>query len=207
MTTDLSGQPRFRVAFGRGWQEASVYLRHVLVLLWPGGDPGGFTVHPSGPGDVAGWSEDSLRLLVEEGRRQLDRQRSDFDSTQGRAQFLFTAAVALLAVFSSQVGLLRNVSGFLVASWAAGLLAILLGLLGAAALMSTRGMFGMVDACLLSRETDPPVLQAVAQGYANAVPVGENTVATRVTVLRDAVFLTTVGGASQGALWVFLSLA
>ncbi len=83
-------------------EEAAVYARHVVALLLPGCDLGEFIAHPTEPGDVSGWDAEELRLLLEEGRRQLDRQRAELERIQTRAQFLFTTAAALLTVFVSQ---------------------------------------------------------------------------------------------------------
>jgi hypothetical protein len=80
--------------------------------------------------------------------------------------------------------------------WNLGLILIVLGLLGAAALMSVRSTFGMVDAALLSQEA-PPVLRLVARAHAEFVAEGENTVEIRLTVFRDAVMLVVVGAALQ----------
>lgn len=201
----ISKSQRFRDSLKHGRLEAKVYLQHVLVLFWPGGNPGQFAVHPGVPGHLGEWSDDDLRLLVEEGRRQLDRQHSDLERIQNRAQFLFTITAGLLALFGSQASRLQEAHGVLLGLWVVGLLVILLALLGGAALMSAKGEFGGVDACLLSSQASG-VLKSVGRGYANSVGAGENTIATRITVLRDAVFLTTLGGAFQGGLWIIATL-
>jgi hypothetical protein len=53
-----------------------------------------FDVHRAEPGDMSKWEDDDLNLLIDEGRRQLDRQGSDLEQIRGRAQFLFTTTLA-----------------------------------------------------------------------------------------------------------------
>lgn len=181
-------------------KEVSVYFRHVGALLLPGVDAGEFTVHRTEPADVSEWEPDELRLLVEEGRKQLDRQRTEQERVQTRAQYLFTTAAALLAVFVSQTDHLNSLA---LIGWAVGLVVLTLGLLGAAALMSVRAQFGGIDASLLSHQQPGSVLVRLAGAYASAVRTGENTIATRITVFRDAVFLVLAGAALHAGIWLY----
>ncbi len=80
-------------AVGRWWAETAVYLAHVAALARPGARVRGFAVHPFQAGALHGWQASDLCLLVEEGRRQVDRQRADLDRIQARSQLLFTVAV------------------------------------------------------------------------------------------------------------------
>lgn len=182
-------------------REWVVYLRHVLALFWPGANPGQFVAHRGTPGDVTPWDSEAVTVLIDEGRRQVDRQRAELDRVQGRAQFTFTVAATVLVAFAAQAPDIHDARGFIQFGWAVGLGLLLLGILGAAALMSTRATVGGIDASRLSNEDPAIALTAVAQGYANIVAEGENTVATRITVYRDAVFLTVTGALIHGVFW------
>jgi hypothetical protein len=188
-------------ALARAMQEVVVYLAHVVALFRPGMRVRQFQVHPGGVGSLEGWGDDDFRLLVEEGRRQLDRQRTDLDRIQARSQLLFTTAGVLLALLVSESSVVQHHGFAVFMLWYLGLVLIVLGLLGAAALMAARGTFGMVDAALLSQEA-PPVLGSVARAHAELVAEGENTVGTRLTVFRDAVMLVVVGAALQAGVWL-----
>lgn len=183
-------------------REWLVYLRHVLALFWPGANPGQFVAHRGTPGDVTPWDREAVAVLIEEGRRQVDRQRAELDRVQGRAQFTFTVAVTVLVALATLAPDVRDATGIVQFGWAVGLGFLLLGMLGAAALMSVRATVGGIDASNLSNEGPATAVTAVAQGYANIVAVGENTVATRITVYRDAVFLTVTGALIHGVYWV-----
>jgi hypothetical protein len=91
-------------AVARAMQEVVVYLAHVAALFRPGVRIQPFRIHPGRVGSLQGWDDDDFRLLVEEGRRQLDRQRTDLDRIQTRAQLLFTTAGVLLASSTSATG-------------------------------------------------------------------------------------------------------
>src|SRR4051794_38992141 len=78
-----------------------VYTRHVVALLWPGARA---PVHESDrnvPGDVARWWGDDLDTLVEEGRRQVDRQHGDLERVRARAQVVVALGLALEATAGS----------------------------------------------------------------------------------------------------------
>jgi hypothetical protein len=188
-------------AFGRWWAETAVYLAHVAALARPGARVRGFAVHPFQAGALQGWQASDLCLLVEEGRRQVDRQRADLDRVQARSQLLFTVAGVLLGLLVSESDTTARHGTAVATIWYVGLVLVTLGLLGAAALMSVRSTFGGVDAALLSRQP-APVLRSMARAYAQAVAEGENTVATRLTVFRDAVLLVVVGAALQAGVWL-----
>jgi hypothetical protein len=63
--------------------------------------------NPNQVGVMDGWSDDSLRLLVDEGRRQVDAQASRFQEVQARAQVLLTVALVALGFVT---GLLPHIS-------------------------------------------------------------------------------------------------
>lgn len=189
--------------------EIKVYLQHVAALFRPSIAVVAFEVHKSEPGDVSGWSDDDMELLIAEGRRQIDRQVADLERVRSRSQFLFTTVLGLLVIVFGTVHAIAGPDShrvFLaVFLWCGSVVSILLGLLGTAALIATRKDLKIVDAAILSRVT-PPVLAQLAIGYADAVRTGENSVATALTVQRDAVLLVIVGASAYMAAWLLAIL-
>jgi hypothetical protein len=168
-----------------------------------------FEVHADQPGDVSGWSQDDHQLLIAEGRRQLDRQIADLERIRSRCQFLFTTALALLVVVFGTVRTIAGPSSHRVLPalllWCVSILFIVLGLLGAAALITVRKDVQIIDAARLSR-TAPPVLKALALAYADAIRTGENSVATALTVQRDAVLFVVVGATAYATAWLLATI-
>src|SRR5689334_17658944 len=81
-------------------------------------------INSNEPGAMAGWNTDELTLLIEEGRRQLDRQTERMRHTTDRAQVLLAIGLAVVAfgtstlsVVSEDVGRPRLVTGGL---WSLG---------------------------------------------------------------------------------------
>ncbi len=185
----------------RQWNhESAVFLIHIVALLRPGTQVPVFKQHPVEPRETDGWNADHT-LLIEEGRRQLDHQLGDLERIRGRSQFLFTTALALLTgvVASAKVLLLANVFGLLL--WFGAVVLGALGMLGAASLTATSGEFRGIDAASLTYSRSP-IKSKVAAAYARSVKTGANTVATRLTLYRDAVFCLVVGAALFGTAWI-----
>ena len=170
----------------------SIYLVHVLSLLAPGKKVPSFSADPLKPEDVSAWEPEELKLLIEEGRRQADRQQADFHNLRGRAQWLFTVGVAALGALG--VGLARATPDTPVAiAWVLGLLGLVYGVGGAAAILVARADFKSIHAALVSA-LSKPVDRSLAQVYARMMADGENTIATRLTVFRQAVVWCLSGG-------------
>ncbi|MFI6713286.1 hypothetical protein ACIBF7_43130 [Nonomuraea sp. NPDC050478] len=185
--------------------EGGVYLQYVLGL-WPGRRVPVYDVHRLEPGDMTGWQESDLTTVIDEGRRQLDRQHSDLEHIRGRAQFLFTTALGLLVViFASVPSIVASLSLWAFLIWFVGALGTALGLLGAAAVTVARKDIGWIDTTRLSRQQSP-IHRELAAAYARAVRTGENTMATHITVLRDAVFLVVVGAVAHAVAWLSVVL-
>lgn len=148
------------------------------------------------PGDVSGWRPESLVILVEEGRRQLDSQRDRLRHTTERAQVLLGISLALLgfgvSVFEP---VLRDADGIgrvaVIAAWAVGFAVSLLAVAGAAASIVSRADLTTIDATRMST-WEEPVISQLAADYATAVILGENTVAARALMLRMATRVTVV---------------
>jgi hypothetical protein len=181
--------------------ESVVYLQHVLVLLRPNRPVPTFDAYTQTPGDVTHWAPDDLKLLIEEGRRQTDRQRQDLERLQSRAQFLFTTSLALLVVVAALLTSVLDEQNWLLTSvWVVGTLIVGLAMFGAAALFVTRLEMSTIDAANLSQQ-DPPITNALAEAYARMMAAGENTLATRLTVYRQAVLMVLLGSAIHVAVW------
>lgn len=167
--------------------ELVVYARHVLALFWPNKSAPTLVADRNEPGDVGGWKEDELRLLVDEGRRQVDRQHEDLERIRGRSQVLLALGLALEGSIASLQSQLTNAASFWL--WALWVLALLAGgwsVLGAGATSVVRADMVIIHSAVLSRR-DPPVLPELAEDYAGMTKQGEDQLATRLTNLRQAV--------------------
>jgi hypothetical protein len=190
-------------------EEAPVYASHVWALLWPGRTVQHHSVLPTElatVGDLAGWSDEEVDLLINESRRALDEQHRRFDRIRATAQVLLPTATALFVVLGSELSNVQDeqsvrVRWLMYFVWAIGSGLVLLAALGAAAVMSVRSDFGAVFPTLVS-QSPPPIRKEVARAYAKATLAGEITVATRLTVIRDAVTLLALGGVVHVALWL-----
>jgi hypothetical protein len=183
--------------------EARVFLWHLRALIVPGCDVPVFDVHPRiGLNAPKGWNDDDFQLLIEGGRRQVDRQRADLTHIRTQAQFLFTTTVAVLLVLLAGLHrIARSESIATMVLWGLGVAASVAGLLGAGAVMVAKGQFGIINASLVPG-LQSPVRRGLALSYSRIVALGENTVATRQTVLRDAAALVTLGGVVHAIVWI-----
>jgi hypothetical protein len=185
-------------AFLRGqW----VYLVHVLALIWPGAKVPTLGAHEMQAQPLAGWSGAELQLMIDEGRRQADRQLAHLEQIRGRAQWLFTVGVPLVTAVVAVFGAFgAGDSGWWVALWLVSVIAAGYGVVGAAAIMTVRADFDGIDSAVLS-SYQPPVLNKLATDYAAMLGAGENTVATRLTVYRQAVVWLIIGGSCALITW------
>jgi len=189
--------------------EARVYLDHIIALAIPGR-----RVQPhqvvspeiAAVGELDGWKDDDLDLLIEECRRSLESQHVRFDRLRATAQVVLPISIAVLVVFGS--GLRRILSEptdpvrySMYTVWAFGSGLVLLSALGAAATLSVRSDFGSIQPTLLS-QLQPPLRKQLAKAYAGQVMIGETTLGTRITVIRDSISLLAFGGTLQLALWL-----
>jgi hypothetical protein len=181
-----------------------VYLSHVLGLILPGLQIPSLPAHQIDAQSLDEWSEGDLQLMIEEGRRQADRQLSDLRDIRSRAQWLFTVGVPLVTVAATvNAAIDGDDSGWWRALWIVSLLMAGYGLFGAAAIMTIRSDFSFIDSATLSGY-EPPVLRRLAEDYAGMLGLGENTIGTRLTVFRQAVVWLALGG--YGALITWLSV-
>ncbi|WDG18265.1 hypothetical protein [Microbacterium sp. Clip185] len=147
-----------------------------------------------------GWRDADYELLITQGRAQIARQRSDLEQIRSRAQFLFTTTLAAIALAMAALPhVAGSLSAFLV--WTVAVLAIGISALGAAAVVVVRKDFMDIDTARVALQYSP-VNVAVAKAYAQSVSTGENTVATQITNLRNAVLALLLGVILLGIGWV-----
>lgn len=169
-----------------------IYAAHVAGLLLPGEQLPQYRAHTAAGQPLEGWTDNDFAVMIEEGRRQFDRQLSDLEQIRGRAQWLFTVGAAVIAALAGGFASSHAHSGRL-ALWIAGLALLVLGVGGAAAVMAVRADFRMIDTAVLSGYT-APVQPALARDYSRMLGPGEDTVATRLTLFRQAVVYVILGG-------------
>lgn len=180
-------------------KEARAYVNQVRGL-WPGIEVPSLFAHQVRPGDLDHWHDDDRDLLIEHARQQLDRQRADIELVRQRSQFLFSTCLGALGLFGLAAGQVTSSMGaFIVAGLAVALVAF--SLLGAAGIVVARKGLRMVDTVILTT-FDPPIRPVLAAGLAASISDGENTVATLITVYRDAVLLLILGVAVFGGVWI-----
>ena len=193
---------RFRSAAG-------LYVSHCWSLFQPGATPRFADIYGDrGSGDVSQWRTEDLALLIEEGRLQINRQRSQLARIQSRSQFLLTTSLGALLLAVNLLGqVLRAGSDEDLATCVVILLVLVVlllfvGALGAAANLGTKNLFGAIDTSLLST-VDRSVSLAVAKAYAEYVKPGENTLATRLTIYWVAILLVLTGALLLAVAWLF----
>ena len=171
----------------RLFEEFGIYARHVLALFWPNKQAPTIEADRNQAGDVSGWPDRDLELLVEEGRRQLDRQHEDLERIRSRAQVLLALGLALEgAVASLQESIVKADDTAIWFFWTVAILTGAWSVLGAAATAVVRADMQMIHVAVLSRRT-APVLSDLAADYAAIAMDGENQLATRLTNVRHAV--------------------
>jgi hypothetical protein len=185
-------------------EEIGVYARHVLALFWPNKAAPTLSADSNEAGELTGWEQEDLQILIEEGRRQLDRQHEDLERIRNRAQVLLAFGLALegtIASLQSQV-----VSSGCLVSWICWVLALLAGgwaVLGAGATSVVRADMEIIHAAVLSRR-QPPIVEELAADYAAMGKTGQNQLATRLTNLRHAVAWLLLSAFFGLLSWLFL---
>jgi hypothetical protein len=181
----------------RAW----VYLYHIAALFFLSRQRAVHSSDSNEPGTLQNWSDDDLRLLVDEGRRQVDRQTNDLERIRLRAQVLLALGIALEGTagsFQSEVS--KADSCWVWALWILALLLIGFSILGAAATAATRADLEIIHATALSRY-EPNALRHLADDYAAIMPGNESQIATRLINMRLAIILVLVGGLCALLTW------
>ncbi|RFS81394.1 hypothetical protein D0T12_32735 [Actinomadura spongiicola] len=184
--------------------EARVYAYYVLAVFRPGlevptfGQPRDFT------DNLNGLTDDDHKVLIEEGRRQLDRQLADLERNKSRAATMLTIGLAEVAVLAAGANRAFAFGLWTSIIWIMSAILALLALGGAVSLLTSQAIFGRVDARAVA--SGPiPLQQQVAIGYAQSVSWGEETIRTRITILRDGVLLAVASAMLYALIWPFIS--
>lgn len=168
--------------------EARLYLVYCVALLHPGHTMPTFAEPEPHTRDVPPLSDEELGLLMEEGRRQIDRQMADLDRIRNRAGALATVALALIAAVMGKLADVLDHHWSLIALWATSCAMAVLSVAGAASILSARAVLGRTDTRLAAQGTRP-MRASLAEAYVGTVSIGEETIRTFLTVFRDAVTL------------------
>lgn len=172
------------------WKSHTLRLTPAFILsLLLGGRVVPESLNPNAIDEIKDFGEEDLRLLIEEGRRQLDNQTERFRHATDRAQNLLTVSLIALGFVAGVFARLGHVHGaqliFAGVSWGLAVAVTLVGISAAAAVIVVGAEFDSVDATQLAN-SEPPLLRKVATEYSEAVILGETTVAARVTLFRSA---------------------
>lgn len=181
-------------------REFTVYLSHCLAVFRPGSTPPLFHQPESFEGSLAEAENDHLDLVIEEGRRQLDRQLGDLERIRSRSAVLVTVGIAEIGILAAGMKQTFEAGYWTFSLWILSSIAVTLGLLGAAAVLTASAQFGRIETKMVAA-LSPPVLYKTAEGYAESTGLGECTVATRLTVFRSAVLLLIAAAVIYACAW------
>ena len=173
----------------------TLYLRFIVALI-----TGRFVTlrESESPGSLRGWSEESLRHVIDEGRRQLDDQMATLDRILLRAQILFSTSLALIALLSSSAeSLLKDVkprSFHFIVMWLLIFSAtiFLLVLLGSASLIAIKKPYNVISIAVIASWVSFG-LEHLAQEYVEAIGPGDEVNNAHLTILTTAVRMTVCG--------------
>src|SRR5438309_1053331 len=86
------------------WGSRANYWRHLIGLFRPGWQVVVPAAHPVEASSLQNWGDEDLKLMIEEGRRQFDRQFFDFEHVLSRAQWVFAfGAAGVASLFAALV--------------------------------------------------------------------------------------------------------
>lgn len=178
----------------RQWlRGAEIYMSYVSCLIQPSKTPSQVAMKLPNPSPVAGMTPDEMLLVVEEGRRQIDRQRSDLQNIRTRAQWMLTIMIAASVALTKAIVSTNSDCLWLLILWIAGMLLTTLAILGTTALIVVAAPIGGMNTAQMGGIQGQGI-EALADSYTNTTDVGETTLATMLSVLHKAVFLALVGG-------------
>jgi hypothetical protein len=182
--------------------EARLYLYYVAAVLRPGvrvptyREPTGFD------GNLDAVADDDLKIIIEEGRRTIDQQDADLEHIRSRAGTLLTIGLAEIAVLSALATRSFKHGPVVAILWCLSAVAIVLAIGGTTSVLTSQARMGRVDIRQVASGS-PPFLRCTARGYLEMLGHGEETVRTRLTVMRDAVLLETLTALFLAAAWPF----
>lgn len=166
--------------------------RPTVAYLWSLVGRGSPTSIRSNPNEPHGLGErsDDWDVVIDEGRRQTDRQFDTFEAVRGRAQDRITVTLVVLAFNTTVFVKLGDLDGWhrvaATAVWTLSFALVILSLAMAAAVASVRGDFEMPDTTQLTDlgRYPAPIKQSLAEDYARSVKLGAVVVADRVNALQ-----------------------
>jgi hypothetical protein len=185
--------------------EPRLYWRYVVAVFHPGVEvPTAAEPHMPSP-DLSRMPAVDIDILIEEGRRQLDRQSIDLNSLQTRSTAVVTVTLAELALIIAGLRHLDETSTWFLLAWIPATAITILAAAGAVSVATSRAVMGRLDTAIAS-ELTPPLRKKIALGYVNQVGVGEETIRTRLTVLRGSVTLAALGAILYAPVFAGLAL-
>lgn len=185
------------------WKEQYIYARHVCALFSGGRGAPVLTADRNREGDLSCWRTEDLDVLLEEGRRQLDRQYEDLERVRTRAQVAAAVGIALDGTAGGLQHIARTgPTAWLTVLWVLSMVVLSWSVLGAAATAVVRADLLTIHATVLSRYTSP-VRRRLAGDYAGILPTNENQIATRLVNLRISVTALLIGGLMALGVWVW----
>lgn len=192
------------IAPSKRFAEARVYAYYVLAVFRPGIEVPTFGRPEDFSDSLDGLTEDDHKILIEEGRRQLDRQLADLEKNKSRAATMLTVGLAEIGLLAAGANRALTHAPWTGAVWVVSALLALFALGGAVSLLTSQAIFGRVDMPAIATGSTP-VQQQFAIGYAQSVGLGEETIRTRITVLRDGVLLAVASAMLYALIWPFIS--
>lgn len=185
-------------------RELRLSLAFIFGLLF-GGSVQPNSINQNQPSNISALSPNEIRLIIEEGRRQLDSQVGRLEHVQSRSQLLLTINFVALGFVAGGFRRLNRLEGSVlkiaVGLSSVGIVATLVGLILAAAAIAVGANFSQIDTTKLTTYGSPLDL-ALARVYANAVIIGETTIAARVTVFRLATRWTCWGAVAMAVVYI-----
>ena len=167
-----------------------VYLSH-FIGYFPKYTVKVFNVYQNKPSNIDHWTDSDYKILIDEGRIQVERQQRDLEQIRARAQFMLTTGLVLLAgLLAVQDRLADHVCAQVF--WWLGFSAAVIGVLGLGAVSVSTKTMNMIDAAELTA-CEPPVEKELAEAYGRMMGLAENTLATELTMFRLDVLAILVG--------------
>lgn len=188
-------------------RESRAYLLYCLALFRPGIKVPVFEQPPERTPDIAEFSDEQLQVVLEEGRRHLDRQREDLERIQTRSATAATIGLAEVALLSNGGATVIRAGGVWLIPWLMGVICVFLGVAGAVSLLTTRPAVAAPHVNDIASDEGRRPLYTAAYSYVRGVDVGDVTLAARVTILRDVALLLVLGAVLYAAIWPFVQPA
>ena len=154
------------------WIHKTGVTRGFVWAVLLGGEVKPIHENPNTPGDMSSFDDDSLRLVIEEGREQAQRQNERFRHATDRAQILLTVDLALLGFLAALLHHLLGLHGtrelISIVIWIASVGGVVFGTAAAAGVVVVAARFGGIDTTIMSN-MPPPVMRELASSYSSSV--------------------------------------